>query len=688
MAGNDRAASGIEELDRSLGGGFPVPSAVLVEGPLESAKVRLLYSFVKPREGLVSDRCVFVIRGSPEEVIRDARAYGLELDQGTVWVAGGGGGQVNADLEDLASLSFSLKEILRGSKDVKVRIAFDVLSPVLMKNSPEGVYRFLDQLVAELKRHRAVLLATIEPGMHSQLVLSSIEQLFDGVLAVEPVAQGQGRHPPSIRIRKMEGLAVEHWEQAASVKGEPVPAKPGTRRIAVLPFVNMSPDPNDEYFADGLTEELIDRLCQIRELEVIARTSVMAYRNKEKKAAEIGGELSVGSLVEGSVRKAGNKIRVTAQLIDVRTEGHLWSSRYDSELQDIFAVQSDMAEKITAALKLRLIEGEKEKIGRRATSNLEAYVAYLNGVYSRYKGSFEGLTKAAEYNSRAIELDPNYAEAFAQLAMDHIFLGAFWGEPVVQAFSKAAELAAKALELGPNLSEAHYAKSWVSYYYEMDWRGAEREAKTAIELKPSYAEPRNTLAWTLLALGRNDEALGEARKAVDLDPLGVYSYLVLAHVLAAMGKFDEAILWHTKTVEIADTPYFRSELGYTYLSMGKLAEGVKEMEKATEEATEEERPFFRASLGYGYAVSGRREGALKIASEMQLARAKGMARPYDIAMIYAGLGEDSMALDLLEEAYQEHSIVHLLPLNVEPAFANLRSEPRFRTLLRKLNLAA
>lgn len=459
-----------------------------------------------------------------------------------------------------------------------------------------------------------------------------------------------------------------------------------SKRIAVLPFVSISPDPGDEYFADGMTEELIDRLCQVRELEVIARTSVMSYKKREKKAAEIGGELSVGSLVEGSIRKAGNRIRVTAQLIDVKTEGHLWSSRYDSELQDIFEVQGDIAEKITNALKLNLIDAEKKKIGRRATSIPEAYVAYLNGVYFRYKGSLVGLTKAAQYSSRAIELDPNYAEAFAQLAIDHIFLGVFWGEPVHQAFSKARELAAKALELGPDLAEAHYAKSWVSYFYEMDWGAAEREARTAIELKPSYAEPRNSLGWILLSLGRNDEALGEARKAVDLDPLGVYSHLVLAHVLSTIGKFDEAILWHTKTIEIVpDSAYFHSELGCTYLQMGKVAEGVKEMEKAAELPDGE---FFRATLGYAYAISGRKEEALKIALEMQLARAKGIVRPYDIAIIYAGLGENSKALDLLEQAYQEQSIVHLLLLSVEPAFANLRFEPRLKALLKKLNLEA
>jgi len=382
----------------------------------------------------------------------------------------------------------------------------------------------------------------------------------------------------------------------------------------------------------------------------------------------------------------GNKIRVTAQLIDVGTEGHLWSSKYDSELQDIFAVQSDIAEKITEALKLRLIDAERRKIGRIATSVPEAYVAYLNGVHFRYKASATGLRKAAEYSAKAIELDSEYAEAYAQLSMDHVFLGVFFGEPIGQAFSKARDLAAKALERDPNLAEAHYAKGWVSYFCDMDWAAAESECKKAMELKPSYAEPRISLSWVLLALGRTDEALNEARKAVDLDPLGVYSHQVLAHVLSKLNKFDEAILWHNKSIEIEpNSAFLHSELGYAYLQMGKVVEGVEEMKRATGLP---DGKFFRVGLGYGYAIAGRRDEALKIVTELQSARAKGLARPYEIAILRAGLGENSMALDLLDQAYQERSIVHLLLLNVEPAFANLRLEPRFKALLKKLNLTA
>ncbi len=678
------ASTGVPALDSLLGGGYLERSAILIEGLSSNEKEGLGYKFLQ--SGLdVGDFCLYVTRLSPAEVLSDARAMGIDLDRGVLWMCPENGDRSYAS-EDLASISFGIKSVLKQHESRKMRVVFDLPSQLLMAGSSDSVFRFLGQLLTDMKRYDAVLLATVQEDIHPQPVLAGLELIFDGVLGVKQSELTKAE----VKFKKMRGIKLGETSAlislGATATGELTQTLLVASRVAVLPFVNLSPEPNDEFFADGLTEELIDRLCQIQEIEVIARTSVMAYKNKEKKALEIGSELRVGSLVEGSVRRAGSKVRVTAQLIDVKTESHLWASRYDGDLQDIFAVQGDIAQKIADALELNMIDAERSKVGRIATSNPEAHVAYLNGVYFRYKASLVGLRKAAQCNSRAVELDPNYAEAYAQLAMDHVWLAIYFGEPVVQAFTLASKLAAKALELGPKLSEAHYARSWVSYFYDMDWETAERESKTAIRLKPSYAEPRSSLSWTLLALGRNEEALSEARKAVDLDPLGVYSHLALAHVLSATARFDEAILWHAKTIDLEpDSPFFHSELGYAYLQMGKVAEGVREMEEA---AKLPEGEFFMASLGYCYAVSGRREDALRIASEMESAMAKGMARPYEIAITYAGLGESSRALDLLEQAYQEHSLVHLLPLNIEPAFTTLRSEPRFRALLQRVNLKA
>ncbi len=677
-------SSGFRELD-SLLGGYAEKSTVLVTGPVNVGKDILAYRFLQSgiHEG---DSCLYVTRQLVTDILRDAYAQGIDIRSASVtWIAAAGADRKFVS-NDLAKLSFSVKEFLKENSAKSVRILLDSLSSLLLTNSSDSVYRFLVQLFSEVKLYDACVLALVEEDMHSPNVIASMEQIFDGVLNVN-----HGDDDSSIiEVRKMTGVYLPSRSRVVIARGSigereaGLAEGKGRKRIAVLPFLSLSPDPNDEFFADGLTEELIDRLCQLRELEVIARTSVMTYKNKEKKVTEIGKELRVGTLLEGSIRKSGDRIRVTAQVIDVETEGHLWSSRYDKELQDIFAVQSDIAEKITEALKLQLVDTEKEDIARKATSIPEAYVAYLNGLYFRNKGSVEGLRKGVQYLSNAIELDPNYAEAFAELAIDYIFLGVFWSEPVAQAFSKAKELVEKALELNSKIAHAYYAKSWVSYFYDMDWAAAEREGKSAVELRPSYAEPWIPLGYLHMGLGRKDEALKDARRAVDLDPIGIYSHLVLARVLSTFGMFEEAIVEHNKAIEIEpNSTFLHRELGFTYLYMGKMIDGVREMEKGLEL---QDRAFAKLGVGYGYAVSGRREEALKIAGEVQEAKAKGTAMEYDLAMIYAGLGENSKSLDLLEDCLTEKTIIRLVNFAVEPAFANVRSDPRFKALLTKVNL--
>ncbi len=682
-------STGFRELNSLLRGGYAEKSTVLITGSVGLGKEELLYSFIN--SGIIEgDICLYITRQTAIDVMADMKARGIVIDESSLaWFVGSGSDRKYTP-DDLAKLSFNVKEFLRENHSKRIRIVLDSLSSLLMINSSDSVYRFLSQLFAEVKRYDASILAVVEEDMHSPAVIASMQQIFDGVLKV-----GYEDKSVFVEVRKMTGVDVPSGSkivipsraESSSDSETGLGEKTERKRIAVLPLASFSPDPNDEFFADGLTEELIDRLCQIRDLEVIARTSVMAYKNKDKKAGEIGKELKVGSLVEGSVRKAGNRIRVTAQLIDVKTEAHLWSSRYDSELQDIFAVQTDIAEKITEALKVSLIDAEKKRIGRKATSVPEAYVAYLNAVHFRYKIGLgrEALRKAIEYLNKAIELDPNYAQAFAQLAINYTFLAVSWAEPPPQAYSKAKEFAMKAIQLDPKNAEAYYAKSWVSFFLDMDFRAAEREAKTAIELNPSYAEPRTSLAFVLLALGQKEDALSEARKAVDLDPLGIYSHYALARILSIFGKFEESIIEHKKAIEIEpNSTFLYREMGYTYLYMGEAAEGTKAMEMAV---SLPDGNFSISGLGYAHAISGKKEEALKIARELEMAMEKGMTIAYYIALIYAGLGETSKALALLEHAFEERSIVYLVLINVEPAFVNLHSEPRFKALLKKMNLA-
>lgn len=677
------ASSGIPALDRLLDGGYPEKSAILVEGSAGNEREMLTYGFI--RSGLDQGQfCLYMTRLSPSEVIYDAKAFHLDfVTRSPFWMSPETGNR-NYASNDLATISFEVKEILKEHKGGKLRIAFDGLSQLLMLHPADSVYRFLSQLLPEAKRYDAVILATVQEGMHQPEVLSATELLFDGVIAVERTESGEVK----VHVKKMRGvdLLTHSTVLSSPLEAENVPSQTDKQRIAVLPFSNISPDPSDEYFADGLTEELIDRLSQVRELEVIARTSIMGYKNKEKKVSEIGKELRVGALVEGSVRKAGNTIRVTAQLIDVRTEGHVWSSRYDKELQDILAVQTDIAEKITEALKLNLVEAEISKIGKMATSNPEAYVAYLSGVYFRNKVTEEGFRRAIRYLERAVDLDPNYAEAYGLMASCYVFLGYRQFEPANQSYSKARELVEKALALDSSTAEAYVSKAFLSYFYDWNWVAFERNVKRAMELKPSLVDPRLTYLGFLVDFGRNDEAVVEARKIVSLDPLGARSHTIAGTTLGMAGKYDEAILEHNKSLEIdPNVPWSLAMLGLTYLMMGKTGDGTRELEKAVALPGG---AFFKRNLGYAYAVSGRKDDALKLAAELQEARVKGFARPYDIAIVYGGLGENSKALDYLEQAYEEHSVIDFPLLNVEPAFVNLHSEPRFEALLKKLNLEA
>ena len=379
-------STGFRELNSLLRGGYAEKSTVLITGSVGLGKEELLYNFIN--SGVIEgDICLYITRQTATDVVKDMKARGIVVGEKSLTWFVGSGSERKYTPDDLAKLSFNVKEFLRENHSKRIRIVLDSLSSLLMINSSDSVYRFLSQLFAEVKRYNASILAVLEEEMHSPAVIASMQQIFDGVLKA-----GYEDKSVLVEVRKMIGVDVPSGSKmvipsnrtgSSSEVETGLEEKTERKRIAVLPLASFSPDPNDEFFADGLTEELIDRLCQIRDLEVIARTSVMAYKNKDKKAGEIGKELRVGALVEGSVRKAGNRIRVTAQLIDVKTEAHLWSSRYDSELQDIFAVQTDIAEKITEALKVSLIDAEKKRIGRKATSIPEAYVAYLNAVHFR-----------------------------------------------------------------------------------------------------------------------------------------------------------------------------------------------------------------------------------------------------------------------------------------------------------------
>jgi adenylate cyclase len=455
-------------------------------------------------------------------------------------------------------------------------------------------------------------------------------------------------------------------------------------RIAVLPFANMTPDPQDEYFADGMTEELIDRLSQVRELKVIARTSVMSYKKKEKKVAEIGRELGVGTLVEGSVRKAGNRIRVTVQLISTSTEEHLWSSRYDRDLDDIFVVQTDIAERVVGALKVQLLPSEKKAIEKTPTTSKEAYVLYLKGRYHWNERSLESMKTAIEYFEKAISEDPSFALAYVGLADSHLTLinqGAMKPPEFAQRIKSWVE---KALELDSSLAEAHATLGLMLVMRFWDWRRAEFEFKRSIELNPAYPTARQYYGLCLLLSGRSDEGLEQLGKGLELDPFSLIINIDYAWGLVLVGRDAEGIEHAMKTLAL--DPSFaigHYVLGLFYSHGAQLEKAVVEFKKALEIIPGF--PISLAMLGHAYGTMGRKEDAAKILTELKETSSKEYIPPAYIAMVEFGLGMKEDAFRHLNEAFDERSDMLIL-LRSLPGFEDMRADERVRGLLTRMGL--
>ncbi len=458
-------------------------------------------------------------------------------------------------------------------------------------------------------------------------------------------------------------------------------------RIVILPFANISPDPADEYFADGMTEELIATLSQIRDLRVIARTSSMHYKGEKKSAAEIGKELSVGSMIEGSVRRAGNRLRITVQLLDTRTEEHLWSQNYDRSLEDVFAIQSEIAQNVSREMRAKLFASVKQNIEKGLTPNMEAYSLYLQG--KRVMWRFDvGTREAQKIFEKAISLDPNFAAAMTELAKCHGMLGYSLMEPMQEEYEKVKKLCSKALELDDLLPAAHESMARTMYYVDWNWEGALRENRRALELDPNSVDAHFTACDLRINLGPIEEALREAQIGSSLDPVDPRSDDKLAEALLFAGRYDDAAsLWRALQIAEPEDPSWSASLGYLDLLQGKFEDAIKEFENAQKQSRLLGR-WSKRGLGYAYASVGRKQDAMRILSELEEMQHSKQALTYDVAIVRAGLGNTNETLNLLERAYNEHAVVFQPLLTVEPLFAGLRQERRFMALLKKLNLPA
>lgn len=488
---------------------------------------------------------------------------------------------------------------------------------------------------------------------------------------------------PSLRFQTMSKLRDDLRSLTKQSEGGTMPQVSSDElRLAVLPLANISLDPNDQFFADGMTEELISRLSKIGRLRVIARTSVMQYKGTTKSVADISRELNVANVIEGSVRKAGDKVRIRIQLVDARSQEHLWSDDYDRDIKDIFAIQTDVAQRVARALEIQLIGDEKRLVENEATKNLDAYDLYLKGRYFLGKRTEEGLSKAIAYFQQATARDATYALAYAGTSDAYMVLALLEFLPPHEAFPKAKAAAARAIEIDPSMAEAHASLGVVKFQYDWDWAGAELEFKETLRLNPNYGNGHHYYADFLKALGRFDEALGEIRKAQQLDPLSLAINTGVGHVLYLSRRYDEAIDQYRKTLEL-DPNYLQARLwfGRPFLQKEMFEESIRELEAAVELSGGS--TIATAMLGHARAASGNRTEALRMLDELMKRSKRQYVPSYWIGMIYVGLGDLDQAFAWFSKACEERSS-WLAWMNVEPRFDVLRRDSRFPLLLKKM----
>jgi TolB-like protein/DNA-binding winged helix-turn-helix (wHTH) protein len=454
--------------------------------------------------------------------------------------------------------------------------------------------------------------------------------------------------------------------------------------IAVLPLENLSGNPEQEYFSDGMTDELIGEIAKIASLRVISRTSVMRYKGGARKSLqEIARELNVDAILEGTVVQSGQRVRITAQLIRASDDRHLLSEQYERELVDILALQGEVARAIAGSIRIKLTPGEQTSLTQTRRVSPEAYEAYLRGEYFLHKLA-PGIARSIEYFKQAITLDPLQSEAYAGLAEALGYAGIFGLRPSAETFPEARTAALKALELDPSNASAHNALANVKQGYDWDLAGAEAEYRRALQLNPSDLLTRLWYAEYLTRAGRFEEAITEEGRVVELDPISPLSYSSRAMVFFRSRRYDEAIQSSRKALDLE--PTFVNALWWEGLSYAGKGDFPKAIASLTRAVGMNDGPLFRALLGYVYGRAGDRAKALGILGELTMVtrQKRRFVSPMDFAILYSGMGDANLTFQWLEKAYQSRETrIHQLP---SMEFDSVRSDPRYADLMRRIGL--
>jgi TolB-like protein/Tfp pilus assembly protein PilF len=571
--------------------------------------------------------------------------------------------------------------------DLKTFTVFKAGRALPMEPKAFAVLVFLIEHRGRVVEKEEILNAIWKEAFVTQNALTRVIAHLRKALGDDPK---QARYIRTVQTRGYQFVPEVRSSQAAEHETERAASPARAARVeslAVLPLENLSGDPSQEYFADAMTEELITELAKIGALRVISRTSIMRYKHARKPLPEIARELNVDAVIEGSALRSGDRVRITAQLVHGATDSHLWAESYERDFSDILGLQREVARTIAREVKIKLTPQDKARLASARRVNPEACEAYLKGVYyfcqgrDRMPATKELLTRSIGYFEEAIRADRDYALAHAGRASALRWLGAY-SNPAL--YREAKRAAIKAIELDDTIAEAHAALGWVLFKYEWDWRGAEREYLTAIELNPNTMYHQG-YALLLASLGRHEEAIERVRLAEFSDPLNLTVKAVIGMVYFFAGRFDRAVEQLQKAAELdPEITLVRWVLGWAYEQRGEYSKAIQEIKEAMRLSGSS--LFGAGFLGYVHARSGNRNEAKKVLDELIEASKRKYVGPYYMTLIYSALGEKEKALDWLDRAYDECDDF-LTYLKVDPRLDALRWDGRFLDLMRRIGLA-